>query len=156
MVGLHEELEPSRVKAIRSRNYSIATAMNSESLFLFEIQDKFYNSEDFTEFLNKLIHHLSLNGISGAYLIMDNVRFHKTDLVVNLIESHGHKAIFLPPYSQFLNPIENLFNHWKNYIKRSEPQNNDQLYESVHNASEKITPENCANYCRNMESYLSR
>jgi hypothetical protein len=58
-----------RARAIRSRNYSIATAMNSESLFLFEIQDKPYNSEDFTEFLNKLISHLSLNGISGAYMI---------------------------------------------------------------------------------------
>jgi transposase len=145
-----------RVKAIRSRNYSIATAMNSESLFLFEIQDKPYNSEDFAEFLNKVIHDLSLNGISGAYIIMDNVRFHKIDIVVNLIESHGHKAIFLSPYSLFLNPIENLFNQWKNCIKRSEPQNEDQLYESVHNASEKTTPENCANYCRNIGSYLSR
>jgi transposase len=130
--------------------------MNSKSFFLFEIQDKPYNSEDFAEFLNKLIHHLSLNGISGAYLIMDNVGFHKTDLVVNLIESHGHKATFLPPYSPFLNPIENLFNQWKNYIKRSEPQNEDQLYESVHNASKKITQENCAIYYKNMESYLSR
>ncbi len=87
---------------------------------------------------------------------MDNVRFHKTDLVVNLIESHGHKAIFLRPYSPFLNPIENLLNQCDNNIKRSEPRNENQLYESVDNASEKITPENCANYYRNMESYLSR
>jgi transposase len=98
--------------------------------------------EDFAEFLNKLFEHLSLNGISGAYIIMDNVRFHKTELVVNLIRSYGHKAVFLLPYSLFLNPIENLFNQWKNLIKRSEPQNEDQLYEAVHNASEKITPEN--------------
>jgi hypothetical protein len=52
MVGLHKELEPLRVKAIRSRKYSIPNAMSSESLFLFEIQNKPYNSEDFTEFLN--------------------------------------------------------------------------------------------------------
>jgi hypothetical protein len=32
-----------RVKTIRSRNYSIATAMNNESLFFFEIQEKPYN-----------------------------------------------------------------------------------------------------------------
>jgi hypothetical protein len=63
-----------RVKAIRSRNYSIATAMNSESLFLFEIQDKAYYSEAFTEFLNKLIHHLSLDGISGTYLIKIRIK----------------------------------------------------------------------------------
>jgi transposase len=50
--------------------------------------------------------------------------------------------LFFPPYSPFLNPIENLFNQWKNLIKRSEPQNEDQLYEAVENSSEKITPEN--------------
>ncbi len=92
----------NRVKTIRSRNYSIATAMNNESLFLFEIQDKPYNSEDFAKFLNKLFEHLSLNEISGAYIIMDNVRFHKTELVINLIRSHGHKAVFLPPILHFL------------------------------------------------------
>jgi transposase len=41
---------------------------------------------------------------------MDNVRFHRSEEVVTLIEAHGHFAVFLPPYSPFLNPIEELFN----------------------------------------------
>jgi len=145
-----------RVKSIRSRNYSIATAMNMDSLFIFEIQDKPYNSEDFAYYLNKLIHHLTLNDIDGAYLIMDNIRFHKTELVIDLIQSYGHNPVFLPPYSPFLNPIENLFNQWKNLVKRSELKSEDQLYDAVHYASDNITSENCSDYFKNMETYLSR
>jgi len=141
------------VAPIRSRNYSIATAMNHESLYMFEIQDKAYNSEDYVSFLNKLFEHLRLDGIQGAHIIMDNVRFHKTDIVVNLIRSHGHNPIFFPPYSPSLNPIENMFNQWKSMI-RSQPVNEDQLYQSVHSTSERISSLNCSNYLRNMENYL--
>ena len=66
------------VKSIRSLNYSIATAMNLESLFLFEIQDKSYNCEDFSEFLIKFIEHLTQKQVVDAHPIMDNVPFHKT------------------------------------------------------------------------------
>ncbi len=78
------------VRQLTSRNYSIATAINDESFFFFEIEDKAYNSEDYALFLNKLIEHLRLNNIEGAYLIIDNVRFYKTELIVNLIESREH------------------------------------------------------------------
>ncbi len=142
------------VRQLRSRNYSIAIAMNHESLFFFEIQDKAYNAEDYGLFLNKLIEHLRLNNIEGAYLIMDNVRFHKTELIVNLIQSHGHHAVFLPPYSPFLNPIENLFNQWKSMIRRCQPNNEDQLHQSVHSTSELISSQNCSNYYKNMEKYI--
>jgi transposase len=143
MIGLQKEFEPSK----ESKPSEVETI----HLQLQLIMNRFFSSKYKTNptiqkilpnsFI-KLFEHLSLNGISGAYIIMDNVRFHKTELVVNLIRSYGHKAVFLLPYSLFLNPIENLFNQWKNLIKRSEPQNEDQLYEAVHNASEKITPEN--------------
>jgi transposase len=145
-----------RVAQLRTRNYSIASVMNQESLYFFEIQNKAYNSEDYSEFLNKFLQHLANDGISGAYLVMDNVRFHKTELITNLIQSHGHRAVFLPPYSPFLNPIENLFNQWKNFIKRGEPQNENQLYELVNNSSELITSIHCMNYYKHMESYLHK
>ncbi|OMJ16922.1 hypothetical protein AYI70_g6294, partial [Smittium culicis] len=40
---------------------------------------------------------------------MDNVAFHKTELVKTFIENSGFKLLYLPPYSPFLNLIENLF-----------------------------------------------
>jgi hypothetical protein len=44
-----------RVAQFRTRNYSIASVMNQESLYFFEIQNKAYNSEDYSEFLNKFL-----------------------------------------------------------------------------------------------------
>ncbi len=77
---------------------------------------------------------------------MDNLRFHKTDLVVNLIRSDGHNPILLPQNSPFLIPIENMFNQWESMIKRSQPVNEDQLYQSVDSTSERISSLNCSNY----------
>ena len=142
------------VAAIRGRNYSVCAVMREDSLYMFEIQDKAYNSEDFTSFLAKLFVYLINDGITGALLVMDNVRFHKTDEVLNLIQSHGHNAVFLPPYSPFLNPIEEVFNQWKGLVKAKECSTEDELYDAVHNTSDEITAQNCLNYVKHMESYL--
>lgn len=145
----------NKVKAqLRGRNYSIAAAMCINSLYLFTIQDRPYNAEHFGEFLTSLIDHLAADHIQGAYFVMDNVGFHRTDEIQQLIRAHGHVPVFLPPYSPFLNPIEELFNQWKTIIKRSQPTDEEQLYVQIHNASEAITQEHCQNYVRHMETYL--
>lgn len=145
----------NKVKAqLRGRNYSIAAAMCINSLYLFTIQDRPYNAAHFAEFLTSLIDHLAEDHIQGAYFVMDNVGFHKADEIQQLIRAHGHESVFLPPYSPFLNPIEELFNQWKTIIRRSQPTDEDQLYAQIHNASEDITQEHCQNYIRHMETYL--
>ena len=45
---------------------------------------------------------------------MDNVRFHKMKIVEELVLDYGHNILYLPPYSPFLKPIENVFSKWKN------------------------------------------
>ena len=35
--------------------------------------------------------------------------------------SYGHRVLYLPPYSPFLNPIENMFSKWKEYVRRERP-----------------------------------
>jgi transposase len=144
-----------RKRVIRGRNYSIACAMSVNSLYLYKIQDIPYNSDHFVNFLNQLFFHLSEDNITGGYLIMDNVRFHHTEEVTHLVTAHGHNAVFIPPYCPFLNPIEEMFSQWKWFVKRSQPISEDQLYEAVHNTSEEISADNCLNYVKHMEAYLS-
>jgi len=48
---------------------------------------------------------------------VSDVAFHRAATVNELIISHGHNPLFLPPYSPFLNPIGNMFNQWKHWIK---------------------------------------
>ena len=85
---------------------------------------------------------------------MDNVRFHKTQEVRALIETRGHNVLYLPPYSPFLDPIEDLFNEWKGIVRRREPTNEQQLYEAIHSSSEEISSDHCRNHIKNMERYI--
>lgn len=39
---------------------------------------------------------------------MDNINFHKAEIVKTIIESVGAKVVFLPPYSPDLSPIKNI------------------------------------------------
>lgn len=54
---------------------------------------------------NELMHQLN----SKSTVIMDNAAFHKKVEIKNILESSGHQALFLPPYSPDLNPIEQDF-----------------------------------------------
>ena len=38
--------------------------------------------------------------------VMDNGRFHKNKCIQKLLSRHGHRILWLPPYSTDLNPIE--------------------------------------------------
>ena len=99
---------------------------------------------------------MATDEITGAYLVMDNVRFHQTQQLRDLIEERGHNVLYLTPYSPFLDPIENLFSKWKGKVRREEPNDENELYAAVHKASEEISSDNCLNYFQNMERYISK
>ena len=61
------------------------------------------NADVFTAWLKQdLIPKLPPN----AVLVMDNATFHKRSDTLDAIKDAGHTALFLPPYSPDLNPIE--------------------------------------------------
>ena len=47
-------------------------------------------------------------GMKGNHVVMNNVRTHDDSRVPAYIEARGYKPWFLPPYSSFLNPIEEI------------------------------------------------
>ena len=49
---------------------------------------------------------------------MDNVSFHKSKRIKELVESTSNKLLFIPPYSPDFNPIEEVFSEMKAYIRR--------------------------------------
>uniref|UniRef100_A0A914VGZ7 Tc1-like transposase DDE domain-containing protein n=1 Tax=Plectus sambesii TaxID=2011161 RepID=A0A914VGZ7_9BILA len=93
---------------LRSRNISICCAMNSQQVLHYTAKTRANNREFFCTFLEELFLKLAEQGVTNAVLVMDNVPFHKGERVRALIESHGHRVLYLPPYSLFLNPIENM------------------------------------------------
>jgi hypothetical protein len=110
-----------RVPAIRSKNNSIAAALDFSSLLMFEIQGQAYKTDSFCAYMVALCSALNLSGRTNRTTIMGNVPFHRARAVRDACVAHGHRLLHLPPYSPFLNPIENLFSKWKQLVKQSCP-----------------------------------
>lgn len=53
-----------------------------------------------------------------SLVIMDNATFHKQPITRELIEAHGHKLLYLAPYSPDHNPIEQTFAQLKAIRRR--------------------------------------
>jgi hypothetical protein len=87
---------------------------------------------------------------------MDNVPFHHCPSIQSIIQAAGHTLLFLPPYSPFLNPIENLFAQWKNIVRTAKPNTMAELNTAITAGFNMIDSSSCANYFRHMESYISR
>jgi transposase len=69
------------------------------------------NTDIYYEFLEKLI-----IGKKNKYFLMDNVSFHKSYRIRDLIEKSGNHILFIPPYSPDFNPIEEVFSKLKSFI----------------------------------------
>lgn len=83
------------------------------------------NADVFTAWLEQdLIPKLPKN----AVLVMDNATFHKRRDTLEAIEKAGHKALFLPPYSPDLNPIEQKWAQAK-ALRRKVKCSIDQLFQ---------------------------
>lgn len=66
----------------------------------------------------------------GQIVIMDNISFHKTAAIKELIESVGCTILFLPTYSPDLNPIEHYWFKIKNQIRKI-AQDFEEFFEAV-------------------------
>lgn len=91
---------------------SVTAAVCTSETSNFSLSDKPVNGETFENFLS------SLNLPEGSVLLMDNIAFHKTKKVRDLVSSRGWRMLFTPPYSPWFNPIENVFSVAKNTFRR--------------------------------------
>lgn len=141
---------------IRSRNISVCCAMNCERIIFYKSQIMSFNSNNFVTFIDDLSVTLHEDSINTAIFIMDNVPFHKSEVVKEAITRNGWRFLYLPPYSPFLNPIENMFSKWKQSVRRNSPANENDLRNMINNGSNLITTQDCSGYYRNMFRYIRR
>ena len=62
-------------------------------------------------------------------LVMDNVRVHHA----RNLNYEGFRVLYLPAYSPFLNPIENAFSKWKNFVNRNRSECREELIAAIKN-----------------------
>lgn len=141
--------------SLRSRNISVCAACNKSELILYKSRTSAYNTASFIEFINILIDTLIVKGKKNSIFVFDNVAFHRSSSVGEIILSRGFRFKLLPAYSPFLNPIENLFSKWKLGVKQANVMNEEQLMAVIENSSHSITNNDCKGFYKNMMGFLS-
>lgn len=133
----------------KGSNISVCAAMSCEGLILKDVSFEPYNSVKFEEFMKRLCDYLHFRGLYGCWLVCDNVRFHHSKRVADVVEMNGHTLKFLPPYSPMLNPIEHMFSKWKNEVKLAGVQNTrEELLRSIDAGAEAISMMDCIGFVR--------
>jgi transposase len=145
-----------QMPTIHSRNNSVAAAMSWNSLLYYRIQDRPYNTDHFGSFIGELCTIFDASSMNSMVLVMDNVAFHRSASIRAICEAYGHKLLFLPPYTPFLNPIENLFSKWKQLVKRGTPESPEMLLELIYSAASEITSDDCEGFYHHLRSYFQR
>jgi transposase len=83
---------------------------------------------------------------TGDIVILDNLSSHKVHGVRQAITAVGARALYLPPYSPDLNPIERLFSKLKTLLRKAAKRSTEELWKEIGELLNTITSSECANY----------
>lgn len=144
------------VPGIRSRNISVCCSMTKECVTKYNVQTYAYNTLSFNSFMSSLFEYIEKEKPGNSAIVLDNVAFHKNKQIHDIVKSKGHTLLFLPPYSPFLNPIENMFSKWKQSIRIENPNNESELFDLIENVNNLISSQDCAGFYRNMHKFLPK
>jgi len=85
----------------------------------------------------------------GDAVILDNLSSHKGPHIRRAIRAAGAHLLFLPPYSQDLNPIEQMFAKLRHLTGKAQPRTVKETWRKVGELLDLISPTECANYLVN-------
>ena len=86
----------------------------------------------------------------GDIVVLDNLSAHKVAGVREAVEAAGARLLYLPPYSPDFNPIEQLFAKIKALLRKAAERSVDGLWSRIASLLDAFTPQECANYLRNV------
>ena len=84
----------------------------------------------------------------GDLVVMDNLGAHKDRRVKPLIEAVGARAVFLPPYSPDLNPIELTWSQIKTFLRKAKARCEESLNNALAMAMDMVRPSDARNWFR--------
>ncbi len=88
-------------------------------------------------------------------IVMDNVRFHHS--IQEFYDTFPYQIHFLPRYSPFLNPCEEVFSQIKSNVRRNAPiQGREDLLERMKNASQGVSENNLKSYFQHSETFFGQ
>lgn len=148
------ETPKKNVTTIRSKNISIAAAMTKSKIIQYKIKEGAYNKVVYIDFLRDVVNELENKNMCNMIFIMDNVPFHHSVEVLELISTHGHALLYLPPYTPQLNPIEEAFSAWKERVRNCNCNSQESLNAAVMNSVISINESMCNAFFNHMQVFL--
>ena len=127
-------------------NYTLTAAMSNKEIFYYEICVGAMDAKKFASFIRKFCNEIKNRHLESQIIFMDNVKFHKTDDIQELVDAKGHDLQYLPPYSPQLNPIEYLFHEWKGFVRAQHPTDQASLLRMIDDAQISIPERHFQNY----------
>ncbi|XP_076744850.1 uncharacterized protein LOC143420546 [Maylandia zebra] len=155
----------TEVPGQRGGNITLCAAMGTEGLVHRHAVLGSYNTQRLLTFLEELKdilldrqqHHPRL--AHHMYVIIwDNVRFHKTHQIREWFttKSDHFLNVCLPPYSPFLNPIEEFFSSWRWKVYDRQPYTRENLVRAMELACADIPVEAFRGWIRHSRAFFPR
>ena len=115
-----------------------------------------FNSDEYVAFLRELVQEKLVLQTRTFHILMDNVRFHKTEDVKAVFTERTpiHIQEFLPTYSPQLNAIEECWSKVKSYVRQREKRNQDTLIELMKYGIGQVTVADCEGWHRHVSRHL--
>lgn len=85
---------------------------------------------------------------AGDVVVMDNLSAHKVAGIRELIEARGAQLVYLPPYSPDLNPIEQAWSKFKQFLRTAKARTAEALDQAITDALKTITADNAQAWFR--------
>lgn len=83
---------------------------------------------------------------AGDTVVMDNLSPHKNEATLDLIRAKGAEALFLPPYSPDLNPIEMMWSKVKASLRAAEARTLPRLQKAIARALSQVSAQDARNW----------
>ena len=138
-----EGTKPTLYAARQGRNLTVMGAMALDGVRAMGTMDRGMNGDAFVEFLRDT---LGPTLRDGDIVVMDGPRVHRVAGVAETLARFGAKALYLPPYSPELNPIEMLWSTLKAWIRKIAPRTLGRVKDAVEREWEKVTIDLCRNW----------
>jgi len=103
------------------------------------------NTEVFHSFLSRI----ELPSEKRYYLLLDNISFHKADKVKEVLESKNIEPRYIVASNPYLNPVEEVFNVIKQYVRKQKPTTEDELRKLIGEKINKLEEGGLTRYFKN-------
>ena len=85
---------------------------------------------------------------AGDVVVMDNLSAHKVAGIRELMAARGAQLVYLPPYSPDLNPIEQAWSKFKQFLRTAKARTAEALDQAITEALKTITADNAQAWFR--------